>query len=293
MKNFGIDISVYQGTFDLEQAMHEGVRFAILKGGGGDDGLYVDRMFSRNYDLAKTLGLPIGVYWFSKALTMEEAVEEAKYFYENVLSGRSFELPIYIDVENRTQLSIGADALTATIRTWCAEIQTHGVRPGVYSSLSYFKNCMHDEQLQDITHWVAQYNDVCEYAYPDALGIWQFGGGVNYIRTNKVAGVTCDQDYMLQDLIGDAFTPTQNEATSKNESKESVYMELPVLREGSFGPAVHAAMVLMKAKGYYDGYCDDLFGPKMGDGLERMQRENDLGVDRVFGKNSWTYVLLT
>ena len=99
MSKLGIDISVYQGEIDLSQAMSEGVEFAIIKGGGGDDGLYVDRQFARNYDLAKSLKLPIGCYWFSRALTTSDAKTEAAYFYENVLKGRSFELPVYIDVK--------------------------------------------------------------------------------------------------------------------------------------------------------------------------------------------------
>ena len=78
MKKFGIDISRWQGDFDLEKAVkNEGVEFVIIKGGGGDDGLYVDRQFVSNYNKAKKLGIPVGCYWFSKALTLAEADKEA------------------------------------------------------------------------------------------------------------------------------------------------------------------------------------------------------------------------
>ena len=51
MQQFGIDISKWQGNFDFNSAVNEGVTFAIIKGGGGDDGLYTDSKFKRNYGL--------------------------------------------------------------------------------------------------------------------------------------------------------------------------------------------------------------------------------------------------
>ena len=53
-------------------------------------------------------------------------------------------------------------------------------------------------------------------------------------------------------------------------------------------------MLLMKDKGYYpyDIWSGDkLFGPKMEEGLLRMQKENGLGADGLLGKASWTYLL--
>ena len=60
MKEFGIDISVYQGNFNFDAAVNEGVKFVIVKGGGGDDGFYKDRLFEQNYVACKAKNLPIG-----------------------------------------------------------------------------------------------------------------------------------------------------------------------------------------------------------------------------------------
>ena len=62
MKKFGIDISRWQGDFDFNKAVAEGVEFAIIKGGGGDAGLYTDAKFERNYREAKAKGLPVTVW---------------------------------------------------------------------------------------------------------------------------------------------------------------------------------------------------------------------------------------
>lgn len=208
LKN-GIDISKWQGNFDMAKAKSEGFDFAIIKGGGGDDGLYTDSRFAKNYEKAKALGLPVGVYWFSKALTVEAAIREAEYFYENCLKGRQFELPVYIDVENKAQLAVGKRLLTDIIHAWCQRLEAKGFWVGIYSSLSYFSNYMYDAELQRYSHWIACWAKTCDYT-GDCFGMWQYGGGTNLIRSNQVAGVTCDQDFLLIDY------PTLIKAAGKN-----------------------------------------------------------------------------
>ena len=199
MKEFGIDISRWQGDFDFQKAVAEGVRFAVIKGGGGDDGLYVDSKFSCNYTNAKKHNIPVGVYWFSRALTTQQAKEEADYLYEHILRGKQFELPIYIDVENKTQLGVGKRLLTDIIKTWCDRLEKKGFWVGIYSSQSYFDQYMFDAELTKYAHWVACWAPSCSYPNKECFGMWQFGGETNYIRSNRIAGQVCDQDYMLFD----------------------------------------------------------------------------------------------
>ena len=194
----GIDISRWQGEFDMDQAVAEGFRFAILKAGGGDDGLYKDSRFERNYENAKRLGIPVGAYWFSKATTVERAILEANTFHELCLQGRRFELPVYMDVEHRTMLDLGRRKLTDIIHAFCQRLEELGYWAGIYSSQSFFSSYMIDEELQRYAHWVACWGKSCSYS-GSAFGMWQYGGETNQIRSNKVAGVVCDQNYMLVD----------------------------------------------------------------------------------------------
>ena len=194
----GIDISKWQGDFDMAKAKAEGFEFVIIKGGGGDSGLYVDSRFLKNYQKAKELGLPVGVYWFSKALTTERAIEEAEYFYKNCLKGRQFELPVYMDIENAAQLDLGKRQLTDVIHAWCQNLEAKDFWVGIYSSKSYFSTYMIDSELQRYAHWVGAWSKTCSYS-GSCFGMWQYGGETNLIRSNKVAGVVCDQDYMLID----------------------------------------------------------------------------------------------
>lgn len=199
MKKFGIDISRWQNVFDFDAAMKDGIEFVIIKGGGGDSGLYTDSRFERNYEEAKKHGLPVGVYWFSKALTVEQAKQEAEYFYTHCLIGKQFELPVYIDVENKTQLAVGKRLLTDIVKAWCDHLEKRRYWVGIYSSKSYFKNYLYDEELSNYAHWVASWTKTCTYTPAKCFGMWQFGGETNLIRSSKIAGVTCDQDYMLID----------------------------------------------------------------------------------------------
>ncbi len=193
MKEYGIDVSKWQGNFDFKKAASEGVKYAIVKGGGGDCGLYVDPKFSQNYTNAKAAGLPVGTYWFSKALTVEDALREADYFYNNCLKGKKFDLPVYMDVEVEAQLNLGQRLLTDIVKAWCERIKAKGYCVGIYSSLAFFNNLMYDNELQDYTHWVACWGNSCNYKYKNTYGMWQYGLG-------RVAGVDCDVDYMLMDL---------------------------------------------------------------------------------------------
>lgn len=194
----GIDISRWNGDFDLEQARVEGFDFVIIKGGGADDGLYVDSRFQENYARAKTLGMPTGCYWFSAALTEEKAVAEADYFYEHCLKGRQFELPVYMDVEYDPMFAAGKDHVTKVIHAFCQRLESLGFWVGIYSGLYAFTRNMNDRELQRYAHWVACWDTGCSYD-SSAFGMWQYGGETNLIRSNKVAGVVCDQNYMLVD----------------------------------------------------------------------------------------------
>ncbi len=200
MKKFGIDISKWQGNFDFKKAVKEGVTFAILKGGGGDSGLYTDALFEKNYAEAKKNNIPIGVYWFSKALSPEDATKEADFFYRNVLRKKQFELPIFIDVEHQDMLTLGKSKLTEIVKVWCDSLETLGYWVGIYSTVYAFSAYMNDNELERYTHWVAQWAEKCTYKNPDIMGIWQFGGETNLLRKNTVADIVCDQNYMYRDF---------------------------------------------------------------------------------------------
>lgn len=198
MKLFGIDISRWQGDYNLAKAQAEGAQFVIMKAGGGDDGLYQDRQFENNYAKAEKLGMPKGAYFYGNAFSVSEAEKEADKFL-SILKGKRFDYPVYYDVEGK-MLNQSKAALTEIVLTFLKRVEAAGYFVGVYTSESHYRDHLDDSKLTAYAHWVAKYSKTEPKLSSGAeIGIWQFGGGKNYLRDTNVAGQTTDQDYCYVD----------------------------------------------------------------------------------------------
>ena len=196
--NFGIDVSRWQGNFNFKQAMAEGVTFAILKAGGGDGSLYKDGKFESYYKTAKSLGLPVGAYFFGNAKTVKRAEEEADKFL-SILSGHQLEYPVYYDVEG-AMLNLNKTLLTDISLAFMNKVESAGYFTGIYSGSYAFNHNFEDKRLTHFCHWVAAWTkSKPKLSSGASIGMWQFGGSTNLIRDNKIAGVVCDQDYCYVD----------------------------------------------------------------------------------------------
>ena len=206
MAIFGIDLSSYQKGINLSQAKNEGVQFVILRAGytgyGNGVSKAKDNNFETFYSQCKSLGMPVGAYWFSCANTYQKGVDEANWMYENCLKGKQFEYPIYLDVEEdaggRHYLSgAGKAAITAGIKGFCETMESKGCYTGVYASSSWFSTLIDASIPNRFDCWVANWSN--SNPGSPAHGLWQFGGETNKIRSNKIAGYTVDQNYAYKD----------------------------------------------------------------------------------------------
>lgn len=220
MKKFGIDVSYVQKGFNFKKAKQEGVEFAIIRGAYSTS---KDTQFESHYKKAKEQGFDVGVYLYTKATNENQAIKEAEALYKNCLKGKQFELPIYIDIESSTQRKLSKSTNTKIVKAFCECLEKKGFWVGVYSFKSFIDSYLNDKELQNYAHWVAQWSKECDYKGKDGvLGMWQFGGESNYIRTNKVAGVVCDQNYMLIDY------PTKIKNKGLNGFKKASTSSKPV-----------------------------------------------------------------
>ena len=195
MQVFGIDVSKWQGSgFNFKQAKAEGVKFAILRGAYSTS---KDLCFETYYNACKLLQIPVGVYHYSMATSVSEARTEANFLIKNVLKGKQFEYPIYMDVEDKVQHKLGKNLLTDIVIAYCDTLEKAGYYVGIYSSSSFFSTYMHEKKLERFDKWIAQWNKSC--TYKGKYGMWQYGGETNLLRSVKVAGVTCDQNYCYVD----------------------------------------------------------------------------------------------
>lgn len=197
MKKFGIDVSKWQGNFDFDKAKSEGVEFAILRGAYSTG---KDVKFEKYYRDCRLYDIPVGVYQYSMAQSAEMAKKEAEFLYNNVLRGKVFDYPIYIDIEDKTQLALSRDLLTDIAIAWCDYLEKKGYYVGIYAGKYTFRDNMNDAKLKRFTHWIPQWAAECTYEDKAVLGMWQFGGETNKLRSNVVAGVVCDQNYAYVDF---------------------------------------------------------------------------------------------
>lgn len=193
-KLFGIDISVWQRDINLAQAKAEGVNFTIIRGAYGNK---KDTAFETLYQRAKANGLGVGVYWWTRAVNEAQASEEAQILIDNVLRGKQFEYPIYIDVEDSLLQNLGKAKVDAIITSALTTLEKAGYYAGFYMNRNWYNNYCNGASLSKrFTCWLAQWSCAEVSNFP----MWQFGGETNYQRTNKVAGITCDQDYCYVDF---------------------------------------------------------------------------------------------
>ena len=217
-KEFGIDISTWQGNFNFQQAKNEGVKFVIIRGAYS---LNKDNRFEENYKEAKEIGLNVGIYQYTMATTIEEALAEAKYLEENILNNKKFELPIYLDIENDIYKRMTQTQVSSIAKAWLNYLEGKGYFVGIYSNKSFLENYLDEDLKKDYAIWVAQWAEEC--TYKGSYGMWQFGGEINYIRSNKVAGVVCDQNYMIVDYPSIIVAKRMNgyKNLNNNESNNS------------------------------------------------------------------------
>ncbi|MCL2343269.1 MAG: glycoside hydrolase family 25 protein [Firmicutes bacterium] len=201
----GIDVSFYQKTIDWTQVADAGIQFAIIRAGyrGSSEGvLYEDDCFAQNLQGARDAGLAVGLYFFSQAVTPEEATQEAE-FVLSLLSGQSLDLPIFFDWEPVTNQESGArtDNLDGETLTDCAlafrnAIEAAGYDAGVYfnRSLGYFSYDL--SRLRSMHFWFSGTGGFSDFYY--AHGYWQ------YSYTAAVPGIEGNVDLNLR------FVPAAN-----------------------------------------------------------------------------------
>ncbi len=186
---FGIDVSKWQGDIDWNAvaADRKDVAFAMIRAGSGsgDPGFRSDEYFAQHYDGAVAAGLPVGAYWYSYAMTPEEAVAEAETCMA-VLGDRAFQYPIAFDIERTKQWALPPAEFCAIIDAFCSTMEAQGYYVTVYSSATPLNNLYTEEMRLKYGVWVAQYAP--NTFYNGDYGMWQ------YSCTGKVDGINGDVD---------------------------------------------------------------------------------------------------
>lgn len=189
----GIDVSKYQDKIDWEKVASDEVEYAFIRLGirGYTEGdIIEDETFEDNIKGALKNDIDVGVYFFTQALSEEEAEEEAAYVIESI-APYQVKYPIVLDVESVTSTKARGNDLTREERTqyciaFCEKIKEAGYTPMIYGNLKTFTLLLDIEELEDYDKWFAYYDE--SYYFPYDFKIWQ------YTNKGKVAGIKGDVD---------------------------------------------------------------------------------------------------
>ena len=188
----GIDVSRHQGNIDWRKVRQAGIDFAIIRVGfrgyGEKGSLSIDDNFHKNIRGALAAGLRVGLYFYSQAINIQEAIDEASVAVQQA-RGYNITFPIYCDTEfAQTDRSGRADRLDYDKRTDCVEafcetVRQAGYMPGVYASKSFFYGQLDFARLSSYQIWLAHYTkDMTNFQF--GYQVWQ------YTDSARVSGIT-------------------------------------------------------------------------------------------------------
>ena len=161
MSKRGIDISAHQGNIDLG-ALKGQIDFVIIRVGYGTKGT-IDNKFKRNADLCRSLGIPVGFYWYSYALDVEGAKKEAKAMLNAIAPYKDIvKFGVWFDMEDadgykKKNGMPSNQTLRQMCAAFCEAIETSGYYAGIYASESWFKNQLNGSEVKPYDKWVAQW----------------------------------------------------------------------------------------------------------------------------------------
>ena len=203
----GVDVSEHQLDIDWKQVAASGVDYAYIRAGWRgytEGGLFEDVYFERNIQGALDAGLHVGVYMFSQAVTVQEAIEEADFVLERI-GKYNVTLPVVFDWEKIEAAEARSHGLTMELRTDCARAFCETVKSAGYVPCVYFNRNLgyygYDlTRLTDYEFWFS----LPESGFPNfyyACDMWQ------YSFTETVPGIAEPTDMNLWFIAKPAASP--------------------------------------------------------------------------------------
>lgn len=213
-KIMGVDVSHHnndngEGVINWAEVANAGYKFAMVKVAGRstkeDGGLYTDDYYDENIRGALANGLQVGVYFFSQAMSVEEAVEEANYICD-LIAGYNITYPVVFDWETTSgyrtaDLRSNSELRTAMSIAFCDTVKSRGYDPMIYINKYDYLNYVDTDKLSsNYDIWLAWYWD----AYYETGRLWADGDKVpdigyryriwQYTSTASVPGIAggCD-----------------------------------------------------------------------------------------------------
>lgn len=202
----GIDVSKFQGSINWSKVKADGVEFAFIRVGyrgyGSAGTLNEDVQYQNNISGALSVGIPVGVYMFSQAITTDEAVAEAEYILQRIKK-YNITLPVIMDYEfagspgRLRAANLSKAQATAICNAFCEKVENAGYDAMVYADYNMLTNYLNPGQIANkYKIWIARWNT--STGYSGDYSAWQFTNAGN---VDGIAGVVdLDFAYDLLDI---------------------------------------------------------------------------------------------
>lgn len=191
-----LDVSRWQGSINWDKVkasgLVSGVMIRVLGSKGGKP--YLDPYFARNYAECARLGLPVGGYYYTCAVTQRQTEEELAAL-KTALRGKTFQLPLAIDVEDPRLRSLAPAKLSALVAEAAAQLEAWGLYAMVYTYTNFADTALDMAALAAYDLWIADYRGTRPTR---RHGMWQ------YTSSGKIPGVSgpVDLSHAYKDYAG-------------------------------------------------------------------------------------------
>ena len=191
-----MDVSRWQGSIDWDAVKRsgkiDGVMLRVLGNKNGKP--YLDPYFARNYAECARLGIPVGGYYYTCAVTQRQTEEELAAL-KIALRGKTFQLPLAIDVEDPRLRSLAPAKLSALVARAADQLEAWGLYAMVYTYTNFADTALDMAALAAYDLWIADYRG----KRPTRRhGMWQ------YTSSGKIPGVSgpVDLSHAYKDYAG-------------------------------------------------------------------------------------------
>ena len=225
-----IDVSKYQKDINWNMVKDAGIEYAIIRVGfrgyGTDPNsgkLSIDPFFVKNIESAKAAGIKCGVYFYSAAKDLTEAVEEANVVL-NAIKGYSLDLPIAFDTElvDKRLTGLSAKQRTDNAIAFLKTVNQAGYKAMIYTYFNFYNNYLENSRLTDYTLWMAYYTNDSNRLNGIIYDGWQ------YTSDGSVSGITgrCDMNVIFESMISgnkndNPLLTNKNEEDNNQTSSDS------------------------------------------------------------------------
>lgn len=282
----GIDISTWQRNVDFAKVKAAGISAVIIRAGYGKELSQKDDRFEAHYQGAKAAGLKIGAYWYSYAASLADAALEAKTCL-SCIKGKTFDLPIYFDMEEASQTKLGKTVLTKMAERFCDTVIAGGFRAGIYSNLNWLTNYLDHAKLKEkYSIWLAQWSA----SHTLACDIWQ------YSSRGRVDGISGDVDMnVIENAAVIGGRASANSAKKQPEAAKTASLTVSCLAASGYAdPAAQVKTVqrLLNAFGCRGRDAkaltvDGVFGANTDHAVRSFQQKTGTSADGIVGPVTW------